>query len=71
MIPTIDDTDCALRPDGIAAPGKKLMRLKFVREIPAGLITLQDMKEHGLSKLPQNQVRVPLELQKYIDSVLK
>ncbi len=69
--PTIDDMDCVLKPAGCAKPGQRLMRLKFVREIPVGSITLQDMLDHGLSKFPQNQVRVPAELQKYIDSILK
>ena len=68
--PTIDDSDCVLKPEGSCEPGHRLMRLKLVREIPAGKVTLQDMLDHGLSKYPQNQVRVPHDLQEFIDAVL-
>ena len=67
---TIDDRCCALVPNIASAEGKCL-RMKFVRRIPHGLITLDDLKSHGLNKHPQSQMRVPFELQAFIDSVLK
>ena len=67
---TIDDMCCALYPDAFTNDGK-CIRMKLVRRIPHGLITLDDLKSHGLTKHPQSQTKVPFELQTFINSVLK
>lgn len=69
---TIDDRCCLLTSKPINnSPYKKCIRMKFIRRIPYGLITLDDLKAHGLTKHPQSQTKVPFELQDYINSVLR
>lgn len=68
--PTIDDSCCNLVPNAFNNKGK-FFRMKLVRRIPHGLITLDDLKANGLKKHPQSQMKVSCELQEFIDSVLK
>lgn len=67
---TIDDSCCTLVPNAFSNNGKYI-RMKLIRRIPAGLITLDDLKAHGLKKHPQSQMKVSRELQEFIDSVIK
>lgn len=66
---TIDDSKYVKDASGLINNATRFMELKLVRKLDVTKLGWDDLKAHGLTSNIQGPCRVPVELQKYIDSV--
>ena len=67
---TIDDSAYVLDSEGYSSCNR-YMELKLVRKLNPEGLSLSDLKSHGLTGNLQGPCRTTVELQKYIDEILK
>lgn len=67
--PTIDDSAYVL--EGGYSPSNRYMEIKLVRKLDPEKLGRAELTEHGLTSTLQSPCRTSVELQKYIDSVIK
>lgn len=67
---TINDDKYVKNKSGYA-DSNRYMEIKLIKKLESDKLTMTDLKKHGLRGNLQGPCRVPVELQEYIDSVVK